>query len=281
MPRPEVPATRLDGPPERTAETLAALDGVMDPELDESVAEMGFVESVAVEGRAVTVTFRLPTFWCSANFAFLMASDMKTAVEALSWVDCATVRLVDHFAARRINEGLARGWNFQRVFSGEATEGLDRVRRTFREKAFLGRQEALLRLLVEGADPVAVLDLDIAQLTELAQGAGDRQKAARRYLAARRIDGGPSGPQDRAFTTLEGAAIPPERFHDHLRGIRRVRGSAQANAELCRIQLQARYAGAGAGQGTTLEGARLEEPALPAVALETPRIRAESGSGAP
>src|SRR4051794_1015901 len=153
MQRPDIPPPRLQGPPARTTAVLDALEGVMDPELDESVAAMGFVESVSVAGDLVEVVFRLPTFWRSANFAFLMASDMKTAVEALPWAGRAEVRLVDHFAARRINEGLAQGWDFQRVFSGEATEGLERVRRTFREKAFLGRQEALLRLLLDRAAP--------------------------------------------------------------------------------------------------------------------------------
>jgi metal-sulfur cluster biosynthetic enzyme len=262
---------------------MLALDGVMDPELDESVAAMGFVESVVVDFGAVDVAFRLPTFWCSANFAFLMASDMKTAVEALPWAESVSVRLVDHFAARRINDGLAQGWDFERVFSGEATEGLQRVRRTFREKAFLGRQEALLRLLATDRTPGESLALRMAGLERLAACRSNDAvtAAARRYLAARRIDGGPAGSSDPAFTTLDGALIPPERFHDYLRGIRRIRGSAQANAELCRIQLEARYAGAAAGQGTTLEGARLEEPPLPRLPRETDGNHAESRSDAP
>ena len=270
MPPPEVPAPCLRGPPARTSAVLGALDGVMDPELDESVAAMGFVESIVVDEDSIEVVFRLPTFWCSANFAFLMASDMKTAAEALPWVETATVRLVDHFAARRINEGLARGWDFQRVFSGEATEGLERVRRTFREKAFLGRQEALLRLLVAESAPAAVLALDIAGLERLAAGQpGDAMtSAARRYLSARRIDGGPSALSAPAFTTLDGQAIAPDRYPDYMREIRRVRGSAQANAELCRIQLEARYAGAAAGQGTALEGTRMQEPRLPEAGRE-------------
>jgi metal-sulfur cluster biosynthetic enzyme len=279
---PEVPPPRLKGAPERKAEVMLALDGVMDPELDESVAAMGFVESVVVEDGAVDVAFRLPTFWCSANFAFLMASDMKTAVEALPWAETVAVRLVDHFAARRISDGLAQGWDFQRVFSGEATEGLERVRRTFREKAYLGRQEALLRLLLDHGDPDRVLSLDMAGVARLAGDADpELAAAARRYVSARRIDGGPAGPDDPAFTTLDGATIPAESLREHLRAIRRIRGSAQANAELCRIQLEARYAGAAAGQGTTLEGARLEEPALPEVSPQTAQSRSEGGSGSP
>ena len=60
------------------------LDMVSDPELDQSVAEMGFVNSVEIgAGGAVRISFRLPTFWCAPNFAFLMAHDMREAVERL------------------------------------------------------------------------------------------------------------------------------------------------------------------------------------------------------
>ena len=48
---------------------------------------MGFVERV--DGRAATgeveVEFRLPTYWCSPNFAFLMAEDIHREVVPLAW----------------------------------------------------------------------------------------------------------------------------------------------------------------------------------------------------
>ena len=71
----------------------------MDPELDEPVTDMGFVEAVSVTGRAagaVQVSFRLPTYWCSPNFAFLMADDIKRAGRgsalgrARPWSRCRT-----------------------------------------------------------------------------------------------------------------------------------------------------------------------------------------------
>ena len=57
-----------------------------DPELDEPVTELGFVERVAVDGDTVEVDFRLPTYWCAANFAFLMVDDIRIAVEGAPWV---------------------------------------------------------------------------------------------------------------------------------------------------------------------------------------------------
>ncbi|HEX2528155.1 MAG TPA: iron-sulfur cluster assembly protein [Geminicoccus sp.] len=238
------------------AEVMARLDEVFDPELDQSVTSMGFIESVRIEDRVVDVAFRLPTFWCSANFAFLMAVDMKIAIEQLDWVGEARIRLVDHFAARKINEGVARSARFDEVFAGEATTDLSEIRKLFREKAFLGRQASFLRAMVAERGVEAALALTLGGLRELAHGTGELRPLALRYLTARLVDGGPVTPDAPAFTTLAGDAVTVERYTQHLREIRRVRGAAEANAEMCRIYLEARYAGAQPGTGTTLEGKR-------------------------
>lgn len=239
------------------AAVMARLDEVLDPELDQSVTSMGFIESVGIEGGVVDVAFRLPTFWCSANFAFLMAVDMKAAIEQLDWVKEARIRLVDHFAARKINEGVARNARFDEVFAGEAKGDLSEIRRLFREKAFLGRQAGLLRALAAERGVEGALALTLGGLRELAHGgSGELRPLALRYLTARLVDGGPVTPDAPAFTTLAGDEVHVERYTQHLREIRRVRGAAEANAEMCRIYLEARYAGARPGTGTTLEGKR-------------------------
>ena len=57
-----------------------ALDAVIDPELDEPITDLGFVtEAVVVEGVAA-VRLRLPTYFCAANFAYLMVADAHDAV---------------------------------------------------------------------------------------------------------------------------------------------------------------------------------------------------------
>ena len=55
----------------RTAEIWRCVERVNDPELDESVAGLGFVETLTVghEGQ-ITIELRLPTYWCSPNFVF-------------------------------------------------------------------------------------------------------------------------------------------------------------------------------------------------------------------
>ena len=91
----------------RRDEIWARLSTVSDPELDESVAAMGFVESIEIsDSGKVRIGFRLPTYWCSPNFAFLMAHDMREAVEGLDWVRRAEIALTNHCNAEEINRGI-------------------------------------------------------------------------------------------------------------------------------------------------------------------------------
>jgi metal-sulfur cluster biosynthetic enzyme len=224
----------------RRRAVMAALESVLDPELDESVTAMGFIESVMVDGGEVQVTFRLPTFWCSANFAFLMATDMRRAVGRLSFVERTIIRLVDHFAASKINRGVAAGLGFSAVFAGEAETDLDEIRRAFRERAFLGRQEKLLRLCAARWGVEAALRTKMIDLESLAQDEDEAVRAAAgRYIAIRSLDA-PTGPEAMAFVKLDGTPIEAVDYPSHLRMIRRVRGAAEANAEMCRIYLQSR-----------------------------------------
>ncbi|MCS5599972.1 MAG: iron-sulfur cluster assembly protein, partial [Rhodospirillales bacterium] len=56
---------------------------VYDPELDQPLTELGFIGGVDIAGDKVTVRFRLPTYWCAANFAYMMASDIRERVSEL------------------------------------------------------------------------------------------------------------------------------------------------------------------------------------------------------
>jgi len=55
------------------AEVRRRLEEVLDPELDESIVALGFVKAIDLKDGALTVTLKLPTFWCAPNFAFIMA----------------------------------------------------------------------------------------------------------------------------------------------------------------------------------------------------------------
>ncbi|MGH7749764.1 MAG: iron-sulfur cluster assembly protein, partial [Candidatus Dormibacteria bacterium] len=85
-----------------TARVTGALDAVTDPELDRSVVELGFARAAVDDDGRALVELRLPTFWCAANFAYLMAADARDAVAAVPGVRSVTVRLVDHFVADEV-----------------------------------------------------------------------------------------------------------------------------------------------------------------------------------
>jgi metal-sulfur cluster biosynthetic enzyme len=225
----------------RVAEVWDRLASVTDPELDESVTELRFVTAVEVDADSrVHIGFRLPTYWCSPNFAFLMADDMRAAAGSLPWVRQVLIDLRDHMYSDTINQGLAQGHSFKATFAEEAAEeDLDDLRRTFRIKAYQRRQEAVIRHLMErGWTPSAILALDCPHLATLAIDDPEAARQRTRYLEIRAEYGGPS---DAAFTTAEGEAITPETFSDYLTLLRRVRINTEFNGSLCRGLLQARY----------------------------------------
>ena len=172
----------------RKAEVWRRLETVTDPELDEPVTELEFVTRADVDANnCVHIEFRLPTYWCAANFTFLMADDMRAAVKELPWVANVSIVLGEHMYADKINDGLARGLNFQETFGAEANGDLDEVRRTFLLKAFQRRQAALLAHLIEaGRDAEGLVEMTLDELADLGvDEEGARLRA--RYLERRSV----------------------------------------------------------------------------------------------
>jgi metal-sulfur cluster biosynthetic enzyme len=62
------------------AAILERLAQVLDPELDESILDLGFVRSLKLSCGHAGVALRLPTSWCAVNFAYLMAEDVRRAL---------------------------------------------------------------------------------------------------------------------------------------------------------------------------------------------------------
>ena len=227
----------------REAEVLARLATVTDPELDEPVTALGFVEGVRVGADGtVAIDFRLPTYWCAANFAYMMAEDMRDAVSTLPWVTRVVPRLDAHMCAEQVNRGVAENLSFGAAF-GEAgdDDSLADLRATFRQKAFQGRQEVLLRaLLDQGVGKAALVAMTLGALEGTAV-AGDEGAARKdRYLQIRTCVGGPAGPEAPAFVTAEGAPLSAAGFDEHLRALASVRIAMDFNGALCRGLLAAR-----------------------------------------
>ncbi len=232
-----------EGAADREAQVRARLATVTDPELDEPVTELGFIERVSVErDGAVGIEFRLPTYWCAANFAYLMAEDMQRAVAALPWVTRVIPRLREHMCAESVNRGTAQGLSFGAAF-GEAAEDetLDALRATFKRKAFQRRQEAVLRaLLRQGFSTAALAAMELAALDRITITEPDGAAQKPRYRAFRAELGGPAGPDARAFVTPDGAPLTEQGFNDYLRTLGSVRIAMTFNGALCRGLLAAR-----------------------------------------
>jgi metal-sulfur cluster biosynthetic enzyme len=249
-------------PSSRLNQIWSALESVTDPEIDESVVSLDFVSEVKIdENDRVQIDFRLPTYWCAPNFAFLMASDMRDAVNELDWVADVTVRLVDHFSAELINRGVARKQDFRDAFPGETDDDLSALRQKFLAQAYERRQELLLRhLLEQGCDPRSILCLRLLDLLGLAL---DQAGTALRtlYLFVWRKIHPDAGEEAIAFTTPEGTPVDPRDLKSYLRKIAGARRNAAFNGFICRSLL--------AERGGDVERGSLAPPPGRAVKAET------------
>jgi metal-sulfur cluster biosynthetic enzyme len=226
---------------DRKTEVWRRLETVTDPELDEPVTALEFVTRADVDANnCVHIEFRLPTYWCAANFSFLMADDMRNAVKQLPWVADVSVVLGEHMYADKINAGLACGLNFQETFGAEADGDLDELRRTFLLKAFQRRQAALLAHLLEtGRDAGELVEMMFDELIDLeVDEAGARLRT--RYLERRSTVSDPLA-TSRAFVDADGDPLQVETLSTYVRALRRVDVNAEFNSALCRGLLHARF----------------------------------------
>ena len=226
-------------------EVWRRLGAVTDPELDESITDMGFVERLEVtRGGDVEIVFRLPTYWCSPNFAFLMADGIRRAAMAPSWVRGVRVQLMDHCYAERVNAAINDDLGFDAVFA-EMSDGADlsELRDTFREKAFLRRQEAvLLGLKLLGWSPARITALTLGGLDAL--DLSTQPEAATQRPRYREILLGEVLallPGDPAFVTWQGEPLTAEGFADHMMRLRAIRINMEFNGAMCRGLAAARY----------------------------------------
>jgi metal-sulfur cluster biosynthetic enzyme len=223
------------------------LNFVYDPELDKSVLEMQFIEEVDIQEDTVTVVMRLPTFWCSPNFAFIMAEDIRDRVMELPWVNKVLLNLKDHCSSEDINKGVSEGKSFEEVFSNLASGDLNQVRNTFRIKSFMARQEHLLRELMNFGVENEMLSLTIKDLNT--HPAITDKTILQRYLTLRSELGFSNQPNEFAFFKYTGERIDPLKLSDYLLEARRTRMSMEFNANHCLGLLNTRYQTKIAGEG--------------------------------
>jgi metal-sulfur cluster biosynthetic enzyme len=219
------------------AAVLDALSGVRDPELDEPITDLDFVCGLEIDGDAVSVRLRLPTYFCAPNFAYLMVADAKAAVLSVPGVERASVVLEDHYASEEINGSVGEERGFDGAFPGEAeSPDLEELRAIFRRKSFISRQEQLCRtLLSDGRSPV--------ELAEMQLGDAPPSPALEKYLERRAELGLDVSEEAPLVVDPDGNRVPEEAVVEHLRFARTVRVSIEGNAGLCRGLLATRYGG--------------------------------------
>jgi metal-sulfur cluster biosynthetic enzyme len=241
-----------------------ALGTVVDPELDEPITDLGFVRSVTVDDGRVEVHLRLPTSFCSPNFAWLMVSDAHDAASAVPGVEHLVVELDDHHDSELINRGLAAGAGYRGTFGHEAEESLDELRATFHRKAHTAAMERALTALLR-SDPALTED-DVADLTLGDLPAGEHTTEA--LLRRRATLGWSLDPDQPVLVHPDGSRPAREQAPAWLRRARSVRISIDGNAHFCRGLLATRYPGAEQDQTPRADGDGADRPLLPLFVLE-------------
>ena len=221
----------------RYDEAYDALGAVVDPELDEPITDLGFVRSLTVTPAGnVKVHLRLPTSFCSPNFAYLMASDAKDVLTKLDWARRVVVELDDHHDSAIINAGLAADAGYRGTFAHEADESLDELRETFRRKAHTAAMERCLTGLLR-SDP----DRTEASVGDVTLGDLPDDEATTALHKRRQALGLSTAPDDLVLVDHLGQNYEPDVVPMALRKARSTRISIDGNAHFCRGLLRTRY----------------------------------------
>jgi metal-sulfur cluster biosynthetic enzyme len=233
---------------------LERLGHVLDPELDEPILQLGFIRSLAVHDGHATIAVQLPTSWCAANFAYMMAEDIRHALLTVAGIHRVTVRLGDHFAAAAIEAAVNADKPFPEAFPNEACGSLVPLRALFLQKGFTNRQARLLReLRAAGLSPQSICalrfsDVVVQGAVYLVQPGGHAPvkigptETLQRYLARRAELGLPCAPSTPLIMDLHSQPLTVERFDTYYHTARTVRVSLEANGSFCRAVLAGRQA---------------------------------------
>lgn len=242
--------------PEQIYEAIA---NVLDPELDESLVKLGFIDRVEVKGPNVAITFKLPTYWCSPNFAYLMAADLRQQAATVPGVQNVRVALLDHCSEDEVSNAVNAGRSFADAFPEETTEDahLENLRRTFLRKGFLMRQDSLLRQMLKiRLDEAAIASLHVSDLRydEASNTAWVRidgrehrlervGRSALAYQQRRKALGLPHAAGDALIIDDQGHPLQAGELREFLRRSRSIRMNILFNTALCKGLFHTRYGG--------------------------------------
>ncbi|TAP38786.1 iron-sulfur cluster assembly protein [Arthrobacter sp. S39] len=212
-----------------------ALSAVTDPELDESLTTLGFVGTVEASDEFLTATLRLPTAFCSPNFAFMMAADSADALRAEFPEMSTRVVLEGNADSERINSAVAAGVGFTDAYPVEAAGDLEDLRAVFRSKAHLASLDRLISKLVSthAVLPELLPTIRLVDVPEMHE---------REALLRRRNDLGISI-DDNAFVLVnaDGSRWDINDLAVQIRFAKATRISIEGNAHFCSGLLRTRY----------------------------------------
>jgi metal-sulfur cluster biosynthetic enzyme len=248
------------------ANVIEALHAVIDPELDEPITDLGFVRSVSItDDGAVEVHLRLPTSFCSPNFAYLMASDSKDAITQIAGARPVVVELDDHHDSVIINSGLATDAGYKGTFGDEADKDLEELRATFQRKAHTAAMERALSGILRERPDLDESDLVGVRVAELPLG---RHRDA--LLRRREALGFPEEPDALVLVDAQGVGFAKIDAPLQLRLARLTRISIDGNAHFCRGLLRTRYPGSEADQTARPDGSEPAGTAATFVPVQSP-----------
>lgn len=220
-------------------DVMRALDDVCDPELDRSIVELNFIRNVHVQMGTVRVSLRLPTYWCSPNFAYLMMDDIVGVLNKLTVGLRVEVEVADHESAETLNRAFRDKKPFNQAFPSAGS--LDALRHTFKEKAFYARQKRALDVLQSLGTSLAMWVPGTWEEAEQAMAQYEGGVIWERYRQMAIYWGIAHQGHAPFVTSADGVVVTPEAWERHQHRLKLIVLNMESNAHVCRGLLSARY----------------------------------------
>jgi len=159
---PRSDANPPSSPPTREEEVRQSLRAVIDPELGDTIVDLGMVRSISVAGGRVVVDVALTIAACPLRSQ--IERDVRGQVEALDWVETVEIRIATMDAEERAAVMARARWKAREDAPETAVPTTARVLAIASGKGGVGKSSVTVNLAVALAQrglTVGVLDADI------------------------------------------------------------------------------------------------------------------------